>query len=255
VAVLGDDLAVLLFPHEAALGRRVYVGDVPFTVVGVMKHKRQNSSYNSRDKDRIFIPATTHRAVLGNEHISDIVYRTADPRTTKDVERRVYQLLGRKYGFDPTDEDALQVWDTSRWETQFDYLFLGFNIFFALVGTFTLSVGGVGVANIMYIVVRERTREIGIRRSVGARGRDILLSFFAETFAIVGLGALLGFGLSVGIVALLGLVPMQEFVGTPTISPLVLVVTVSLLGVIGFVAGLFPARRAASLDPVECLRT
>jgi putative ABC transport system permease protein len=111
------------------------------------------------------------------------------------------------------------------------------------------------VANIMYIVVRERTREIGIRRSVGARSRDILGSFFAETFAIVGLGALFGFGLSVGIVKLLGFVPMQEFVGKPVISAPVLIATVGLLGFIGFLAGLFPARRAAGLDPVECLRT
>ncbi|HKK28338.1 MAG TPA: ABC transporter permease [Gemmatimonadota bacterium] len=255
VAVLGDELAALLFGDERPLGKRVYVGDVPFTVVGVMVPKQQNSSYNSRDKDRIFIPASTHRAVIGNEYVSDLVYRTRDPRLTKAVERRVYELLGRKYRFSPDDKDALMVWDTSRWETQFSYLFLGFNLFFAIVGCFTLSVGGVGVANIMYIVVKERTREIGIRRSVGARPRDILVAFFAETFAIVGLGALLGFGLSVGIVQLLGLVPMQDFVGTPTISKTVLLVTVALLGVIGFVAGLFPARRAASLDPVECLRT
>jgi putative ABC transport system permease protein len=255
VAVLGDELAQLLFGDTRPLGKRVYVGDVPFTVIGVMEPKQQNSSYNGRDKDRIFIPASTHRAVLGHRYISNMVYRTRDPMLTKGVQKRVYEILGRKYKFDPTDKDALGVWDTSYWEKQFSYLFLGFNLFFALVGSFTLSVGGVGVANIMYIMVRERTREIGIRRSVGARSRDILGSFFAETFAIVGLGALFGFGLSVGIVKLLGFVPMQEFVGKPVISAPVLIATVGLLGFIGFLAGLFPARRAAGLDPVECLRT
>jgi putative ABC transport system permease protein len=255
VAVLGNELDSLLFGDEPAVGRQVYVGDTPFRVIGVMMPKQQNSSYNQRDKDRIFIPASTHRAVIGNQHISNVVYRTRDPRLTKGVQKRVYEILGRKYKFDPTDKDALQIWDTSYWETQFSYLFLGFNMFFAIVGCFTLSVGGVGVANIMYIVVRERTREIGIRRSVGARSRDILGAFFAETFAIVGLGALAGLALSVGIVKLLGLVPMQEFVGTPVISTPVLAITVTLLGLIGFAAGFFPARRAAALDPVECLRT
>jgi putative ABC transport system permease protein len=163
-------------------------------------------------------------------------------------------VLGAKYRFDPTDDDALSVWDTVEFEKMFGYLFFGFRIFFTLVGSFTLTVGGVGVANIMYIVVKERTREIGIRRSVGATRRTILFQFFAETFAIVAVGAALGFLASLGIVALMGFVPMQDFVGTPTISPMVVGVTMTLLAIIALMAGWFPARRAASLDPVECLR-
>jgi len=254
VAVLGDELATLLFERENAIGQQVFLGDVPFTVIGVMKPKLQNSSYNSRDKDRVFIPATTHRSVFGLETVSNIVYRTSGAGVTKVVERRVYELLGRRYRFDPTDKDALGVWDTSEWEQMFGYMFLAFNAFFAIVGSFTLTVGGIGVANIMYIVVRERTREIGVRRSVGARRRDILTQFLAETFVIVALGAALGIGVSIGIVKLLSLVPMQDFVGTPTISPTVMAATLTLLAAIAFFAGLFPARKAASLDPVECLR-
>src|SRR5438046_7786724 len=126
--------------------------------------------------------------------------------------------MGRKDRFDPTDKDALGFWDTSEWETKFGKMFVAFNIFFAIVGTFTRTVGGIGVANIMYIVVRERTREIGIKRSVGARRRDILVQFFSESFLIVAAGAVLGFLVSVGIVWGLSFVPMQEFVGTPHIS-------------------------------------
>jgi putative ABC transport system permease protein len=254
VAVLGDELASLLFRSEPPVGGQILIGEVPFTVVGVMRPKTQNSSYNGRDKDRVFIPASTHTALFGDRHVNNLVYRTAAPGVTKEVERRVYQTLGRRYAFDPADQDALSVWDTTEWEQEFAYLFLAFNIFFAIVGSFTLTVGGIGVANIMYIVVRERTREIGLKRSVGATRRDILFQFFGESFLIVGLGAALGFALSWGIVALLGFVPMQEFVGTPTISPVVLSVTVMLLAGIGVLAGFFPARKAAKLDPVECLR-
>jgi len=254
VAVLGDELATLLFAKEQPVGQQIFVGGVPFTVVGVVRPKSQNASYNSRDKDRVFIPATTHRSVFGGLYVSDVVYRTTSSQVTKDVERRVYEVLGRKYRFDPADHDALQLWDTSEWEKMFGYLFLAFNAFFALVGSFTLTVGGIGVANIMYIVVKERTREIGIRRSVGATRRTILYQFFAETFVIVGAGALLGFLISVALVAVADRLPSNEVVGTPVLSPLVMAITITLLAGIGFVAGLFPARKAASLDPVECLR-
>jgi putative ABC transport system permease protein len=254
VAFLGDELARLLFGNTPPVGEQVFVGEVPFTVIGVMRPKTQNSSYNGRDKDRIFIPATTHTALFGDRRVNNFVYRTSASEITKAVERQVYEVLGRRHTFDPTDEEALSLWDTSQWETEFNYVFLAFNIFFAIVGSFTLTVGGIGVANIMYIVVRERTMEIGVRRSVGATRRDILFQFIAETILIVAIGAVIGLLGSLGLVWALSNFPMQEFLGRPTISPLVMTVTLSLLTAIALLAGLFPAKKAASLDPVECLR-
>jgi putative ABC transport system permease protein len=255
VAVMGDGLAALLFDHDAPVGQQVYLGDTPFTIVGVMRPKLQNSSYQQRDKDRIFIPATTHYALFGNRFLNNMVYRARSSELTKPAERRVYETMARKYKFDPDDKDALAFWDTSEWETRFEKMFVAFNVFFAIVGSFTLLVGGIGVANIMYIVVRERTREVGVRRAVGARRADIMRQFFTEALLIVLMGATLGLALSVGLVTALGGLPIKEFVGVPTVSATVLAATLILLALVAFAAGLMPARRAAALDPVEALRT
>ncbi|HEY8470854.1 MAG TPA: ABC transporter permease [Longimicrobiales bacterium] len=254
VAVLGDELKKLLFGDAEAVGQQIFVGEVPFTVVGVMQHKTQNSSYRSRDQDRLFIPASTYRALFGERYIANLVYRPANPEDGPAIERRIYELLGRRHRFDPADRDALAVWDTNEMMRMFHYLFLGFNLFLGVVGSFTLTVGGIGVANIMFVVVRERTREIGVKRSLGARRRDILLQFLVEALLIVAAGAVLGFLLSATLIRVVRLLPIQEAIGTPAISPVVLGATLALLALVALAAGLLPARRAAALDPVECLR-
>ena len=253
VAFLGNELTQLLFGDEEPVGKRVFIGEVPFTVVGVMVEKRQNSSYNSRDRDRIFIPSATYRAIFGARVVDNIIYRTAAPEMTEPVEVRVNQVLGRKYRFDPTDEDAIWEWDTTEFEKTVGVIFLGMNIFLGVVGAFTLTVGGIGVANIMYVVVRERTREIGVKLAVGARKRHIVSQFMFEA-VLIAVGAGLGFMLSVGLVKLGTLIPLQEWLGTPTLSPMVAAVTVVLLSAVALLAGYFPARRAAALDPIDSLR-
>jgi putative ABC transport system permease protein len=146
------------------------------------------------------------------------------------------------------------MWDTNEMLKMFWVIFGGINFFLGLVGGFTLLVGGIGVANIMFIVVRERTAEIGIRRSLGARRRDILAQFFSESLFIVALGASIGMALTLLLVRLGAFIPMKEEVGVPILSPTVLGATLALLAGVAFIAALFPARKAASLDPVECLR-
>jgi len=254
VAFLGDDLKKLLFGDAEAVGRQVFIGAVPFTVIGVMHHKVQNSSYNARDKDRVFIPASTYHALYGDRYLSNIVFKVADPATSAEVVKQVRAVVARHEKFDPVDQDAAPMWDTNEMLKMFWVIFGGINFFLGLVGGFTLLVGGIGVANIMFIVVRERTAEIGIRRSLGARRRDILAQFFSESLFIVALGASIGMALTLLLVRLGAFIPMKEEVGVPILSPTVLGATLALLAGVAFIAALFPARKAASLDPVECLR-
>ncbi len=254
VVLLGDEVKKFLFGDKEALGRTVFVGETPFTVIGVMEPKGQNSSYYTRDQDRIFIPAPTYTAIFGSPYITDIVYKASDPSRTADVEQGVREALGEKYRFDPADKDAIFIWNTADFERILQYITIGFTVFLGIIGSFTLGVAGLGVANIMFIVVRERTKEIGVKRAVGAKRSTILMQFFAETFMIVGLGAGIGFLLGWGIVSAMQLIPVKEYVGTPEISLPVVITTMSILAAIGLSAGMMPARRAAGLDVVECLK-
>lgn len=254
VALIGDDAKRLLFGESEAVGRIIYVGEVPFTVVGVMIKKTQPSSYNRRDQDRVFIPASTFASVFGATHINNIIFTPKDPRRSEEVITRVREVLGKRYKFDPEDKDAVFIWDTAEMDKFFVYFFLAFNVFMGLIGSFTLGVGGIGVANIMYIVVQERTREIGIKRAVGARRGNILSQFFLETLFIMTIGSSIGFLISVGVVTAMQYIPIKDFVGTPEISFEVALATAFVLSVVGFSAGLLPARKAANLNVVDCLR-
>ena len=254
VIVLGNEVKRLLFGDEAAVGQEIFLGATPFTEVGVMADKTQNSSYNARDEDRVFVPITTYRALEGSRYVDWILFRPTDPVLSETAVAGVRRVLGRKYTFDPGDRDAVSVWDTNEMMKMFKYIFIGFNAFLGIVGSFTLVVGGVGVANIMFVVVQERTREIGLRRSVGARKRDVLVQVLLEAVLIVAIGATLGFGISVGLAEVVGLLPIEEYVGTPTISTQVTLITAGLLTLVALTAGLMPARRAAALEPADALR-
>jgi putative ABC transport system permease protein len=254
VIVLGNEVKRLLFGEEEAVGRQVFVGRTPFTVVGIMAEKTQTSSYSARDQDRAFIPITTYRVVEGARHVNMLLFSPSDPELSQAAVTGVREVLGRKYAFDARDRDALSIWDTNEMFTLFKYIFLGFNVFLGLVGAFTLVVGGVGVANIMFVVVQERTREIGLRRSLGARRRDILGQVLFEALLVVSIGAVIGFAIAWGLARLVGLLPIEEYVGVPTISLNITLFTAGLLGLVALIAGWLPARRAARLDPAEALR-
>jgi putative ABC transport system permease protein len=255
VAVIGDKVKEFLFADQKAVGKTIFIGRTPFTVIGVMQKKTQPSSYNSRDQDRIFIPLTTFESVYGSIYLNNIIYQVRDPRLGEETAKQVREALSKKYKFNPTDQNAVWIWDTTDFDRLAFYMFLGINIFLGLIGSFTLGVAGLGVANIMFIVVQERIKEIGVKRAVGATKANILFQFFSETFFIVFTGSLIGFVLSYGIIAALGFLPIKDYVGTPVLSIEVVIVTIFVLIVVGLLSGLMPARRASNLDVVDCLRT
>jgi len=207
-----------------------------------------------RDVDRVFIASTTYEATFGEKYPNNFVYQVENPLAYRQVQRRVFAALGARYQFDPTDEEALWVWDTNENEEEMKPFFDGFRMFLGIVGIFTLIVGGIGTANIMYVVVKERTREIGIKMALGATRVHIMSQILGEALILTFLGGLGGFFVSRLMVGAFPYLELEEYVGNPVIAPWVVVASISVLMLLGLLAGFFPARRAAHLNPVECLR-
>jgi putative ABC transport system permease protein len=258
VIFLGDSIAARLFPAGDAVGNTLRLDGLPFTVVGTMATKAQMSMNNGPDADRAIIPASTFRAIYGPRQVSHLLVRPRDVSEAEVVRRRLYEVLGARHGFDPDDTRALRMWDFVEEERINRAIGLGIQIFLGVVGALTLIVAGVGVANIMYVVVRDRTREIGVKLAVGAKRRHVMAQFVFEAVLICLTGGLAGLAVGAAIVTGVAALPdMNEamfFIANPALPWPVVLGTVGILIGIGILAGVFPARRAAALDPVESLR-
>ena len=254
VVFIGNQLKEDLMGKDEAVGKYIIIDNVPFLVIGVMKKKSQDSSYSGRDQDKAFMPATTFAAIYGHNYVNDIIFKPKEARESESVKKQVYQFLGKKYKFDPEDKEALSMWDTTEMDKFLGNFFLAFRAFLVVIGTFTLIVGGIGVSNIMHVVVEERTKEIGIKMSLGAKKRHILLQFIFETFVITLFGGIIGFLFSLAVVKIFPLFKLEEYMGIPTITPMAVLIAVGVLGTVGLISGYFPAKRAANLNPVQALK-
>jgi putative ABC transport system permease protein len=259
VVFLGDELATDIFGEENPVGKTLLVGNAPYTVIGVMQKKIQMGAYGGPDKDHAVIPITTFKAHFGRDRLNVMVIETHTPAEMKGALKKIHQVLGPKFGYDPTDDRAFGTWDTVRTAKMNSNLTTGIQIFLGIVGALTLIIGGVGVANIMYAVVKERTREIGVKMALGAKSRWIITPFVMEGLVYTFTGGALGIVIATLLVALTGLVDIESnrvlsFLGRPTLSIQIGIATSAILGIIGLLAGYFPARRAARIDPAATLR-
>ena len=254
VVFLGDKLATDIFGGTPAVGKIMLVNQSPFLVIGVLQKKDQDSSYSGRDADKMFIPSTTFRALTGTKYVNNFVFQAAAASDTKELIKRLSAAMGKRLRFDAKDKEALSMWDTTEQLQFFDIFMLAFNSFLGIVGVLTLIVGGIGVSNIMNVVVEERTREIGIKMALGAKQRWILSQFLMETMLVTFIGGAIGFAISLGVCAVFPKLGFTEYVGDPVVSPMVTLLTALALGIVGLVAGYFPAREAAQLDPVVAMK-
>jgi putative ABC transport system permease protein len=254
VLFIGDKLATEIFGTTSPVGKTVLMNGSPFLVIGVLVKKDQDSSYSGRDNSKGFIPGTTFRALAGKKYVDNFIFQSRSAMKTKELSDQVLQVLAHRQRFDPKDKEALSLWDTTEQFKFFEIFMLAFTLFLGIVGSLTLVVGGIGVSNIMNVVVEERTKEIGIKMALGARQRWILSQFLLETLVVTGVGGALGFAISFGICAAFPKLGFTEYVGDPRVSPGVALITTAILGAIGLLAGYFPAREASRLDPVIAMK-
>jgi putative ABC transport system permease protein len=259
VIFLGDEMAKDIFGPEPPVGKTLLVNNVPYIVIGVMQKKTQMGVYGGPDSNHAVIPISTWRAQFNRERLNNLLIQTERPDQMKGALKKLNEILGGKYGYDPSDDRALSTWDMVKSSQVTTNILLGIQIFLGIVGALTLLIGGVGVANIMYAVVKERTREIGVKMALGAKQRWIIMPFILEALMYTFIGGLLGITIATLLVSATTLIPLEgnrvmSFLGRPTLSLQIGIATSAILGIIGLLAGYFPARRAASIDPAATLR-
>jgi len=261
VVFLGSDAAKQLFPEgRNPLGENVYLNDVPFMVIGLMASKKQDSSYDGWDVNKVFLPFAAMRRDFPDKPPGTA--RTFDQLlvTPKSIQQHeackaeVRAALGKMHHYDPTDKEACPIWDTVQNAKAFAQMTDGMKYFLGAVGLVTLFLGGIGVMNVMMVAVRERTREIGVRKALGAPAHAIMKQFFIEAMIIALFSGAVGLGIAYGLCGLVDLLPMPAFFAglVPTWQSGTL--ACGMLGAIAVLSALFPARRAALVDPIEALR-
>jgi putative ABC transport system permease protein len=255
VCVLGASIRRELFGEEPAIGRTLEITGIPFTVIGTLPEKSQDSNYNGLDDKKVFIPASVALSSLGERFPGNLVVEVKPDVKSADVSKGIYQVMGRAHHFDGDDKEALMTWDVGEMLAMIRTVFLGFRVFLGLIGILTLAVAGIGVANVMSMVVEDRTSQIGISMALGARHSWVLGQILLETLLVTAVGGLIGVVLAGAIVAACQYLPLQDSIGVPVFSSQIALLTAGILGAIGIVAGMGPARRAAYLNPAEALRS
>jgi putative ABC transport system permease protein len=263
VVILGYVAAKKVFQGAPAVGQHVSVGGLDFEVIGTLRNKIQDSMYNGPDNDNGFIPFGLMRDLKNVRDPDEIIFEPTASELNKKALSAVRDVVGRRHHFDPRDDKATPAWDTIEDRAMINGFSIGLQAVLGLIGAITLAVGGIGVMNIMLVSVTERTREIGLRKAIGARPRQILVQFLLEALVLTFVGGVIGMGVAEILTWIIPPMPLyDEFYKTANhegaiflhASMSVMLASFIILSFVGVCSGFYPALKASRMSPIEALR-